>query len=107
VSENGAITHLLLKDGSRIETDMVVVSAGIRPIVDIASASGLTVDRAIVCDDQMRTNDPDIFALGECVQHRGKIYGLVDPIWEQANVLAGVLTGKNPQAAYPGSWPKY
>ncbi len=101
--EDGRITHLLLKDGSRVETDMVVVSAGIRPINDVAQASGLTVDKAIVCDDRMRTSDPDIFALGECVQHRGRIYGLVDPIWEQANVLADVITGKNPEAAYLGS----
>ncbi len=103
VREGGRITHLLMKDGSRIDADMVVVSAGIRPIADIAVASGLTVDKAIVCDDQMRTSDPDVFSLGECVQHRGKIYGLVDPIWEQAGVLADVITGKNPQAAYLGS----
>src|SRR6185295_1262353 len=103
VAENGRITHLLFKDGSRLDTDMVVVSAGIRPITDVAAASGLTVDKAIVCDDQMRTSDPEIFSVGECVQHRGKIYGLVDPIWEQCNVLADVLTGKNPAAAYAGS----
>jgi hypothetical protein len=65
VAENDRITHLLLKDGSRLETDMVVVSAGIRPITDIAVASGLTVDKAIVCDDQMRTSDRDVFAVGE------------------------------------------
>jgi nitrite reductase (NADH) large subunit len=103
VSENGRVTHLILKDGSRVETDMVVVSAGIRPIAEVASASGLTVEKAIVVDDQMRTNDPDVLALGECVQHRGKIYGLVDPIWEQAKVLADLVTGANPQAAYRGS----
>ncbi|MBI3854833.1 MAG: NAD(P)/FAD-dependent oxidoreductase [Planctomycetes bacterium] len=103
VTEDGRITHLRLKDGSRLDTDMVVVSAGIRPITEIASASGLSVDKAIVCDDQMRTSDPDIFAVGECVQHRGRIYGLVDPIWDQANVLADVITGKNPASAYLGS----
>ena len=103
VAENGRITHLEMQDGSRVETDMVVVSAGIRPITDVASASGLAVDKAIVTDDQMRTSDPDIFSLGECVQHRGRIYGLVDPIWEQAKVLADVLTGANPGAAYLGS----
>jgi nitrite reductase (NADH) large subunit len=103
VSENGRITHLQLKDGSKVETDMVVVSAGIRPITDPAAASGLAVEKGIVVDDQMRTSDPDVFAVGECVQHRGKLYGLVDPIWEQANVLADVLTGRNPQAAYVGS----
>ncbi len=101
--EDGKITHLEFKDGTTLETDMVVVSAGIRPIVEVASASGLAVEKAIVTDDQMRTNDPKIFALGECVQHRGRIYGLVDPIWEMANVLADVITGTNPDAAYTGS----
>jgi nitrite reductase (NADH) large subunit len=103
VSQKGKIAHLLLKDGSRVETDMVVVSAGIRPITEVAVASGLTVNKGIVCDDRMRTSDPEISALGECVEHRGKLYGLVDPIWEQAGVLADILTGKNPEAAYQGS----
>jgi nitrite reductase (NADH) large subunit len=97
------ITHVEFKDGSSLETDMVVVSTGIRPITEIAMLSGLTVNRAIVCDDQMRTSDPEIFALGECVEHRGQTYGLVDPIWEQANVLADVLTQTKPDAAYCGS----
>jgi nitrite reductase (NADH) large subunit len=97
------VTGLQFKDGSTLETDMVVVSAGIRPITEIAKDSGLTVERGIVCNDQMRTSDPDIFAVGECVQHRGAIYGLVDPIWEQAATLADVITEKNPHAAYTGS----
>ena len=58
VRADGRITHLEFKDGSTLDTDMVVVSAGIRPITDIATASGLTVEQAIVCDDQMRTSDP-------------------------------------------------
>src|SRR5688572_16393796 len=82
---------------------MVVVSTGIRPICEIATASGLAVNRGIVCDDQMRTSDPAIFAVGECVEHRGQLYGLVDPIWDQANVLADVITGAGPDAAYHGS----
>jgi len=103
VSEGGRVVGLELKDGSRIDTDMVVVSAGIRPITEIATASGLTVNKGIVCDDQMRTSDPDVFALGECVEHRERIYGLVDPIWEMAGVLADVVTGVNPRSAYLGS----
>jgi nitrite reductase (NADH) large subunit len=82
---------------------MVVVSAGIRPITELAKNSGLTVNRGIVCNDQMQTSDPDIFALGECVEHRGMIYGLVDPIWEQARTLADVITDANPTAGYEGS----
>jgi nitrite reductase (NADH) large subunit len=97
------VTGLQFKDGTTLETDMVVVSAGIRPIVEIAKDSGLTVERGIVCDDQLRTSDPDIFAVGECVQHRGVIYGLIDPIWDQAKTVADVLTDVNPHAAYPGS----
>jgi nitrite reductase (NADH) large subunit len=100
---DGRITHLEFKDGTTLDTDMVVVSAGIRPITEIATASALTVKRGIVCDDQMRTSDPDVFALGECIEHRGQLYGLVDPIWEQANVLADVITGVKPDAAYHGS----
>ena len=97
------VTGLRFKDGSTLETDMVVVSTGIRPIVEIATDSGLAVERGIVCDDRMRTSDPDVFAVGECVQHRGVIYGLVDPIWDQARTLADVITETNPAAAYEGS----
>lgn len=97
------VTGLQFTDGSTLTTDMVVVSAGIRPITEIAKDSGLTVDRGIVCDDQMRTSDPRIFAVGECVQHRSVIYGLVDPIWQQAATLADVITDTNPRSAYLGS----
>lgn len=97
------VTGLRLKDGTTLETDMVVVSAGIRPIVEVAKDSGLAVERGIVCDDQMRTSDPDIFAVGECAQHRGVVYGLVDPIWDQVKTVADVLTEVKPDAAYRGS----
>ena len=103
VRVDGRIARLDFKDGSTLATDMVVISAGIRPIAEIAGASGLSVNKGIVCDDQMRTSDRHIFAVGECVEHRGRIYGLVDPIWEQANVLADVLTGLNLKAEYLGS----
>jgi nitrite reductase (NADH) large subunit len=103
VRTNDRITHLEFKDGSTMDTDMVVVSAGIRPITEIGAASALSVNRGIVCDDQMRTSDPQIFAVGECVEHRGQLYGLVDPIWEQAKVLADVITDTRPDAAYLGS----
>ena len=83
---------------------MVVLTAGIRPNVGLGVVSGLTVERAIVTDDQMRSvDDPDIYAVGECAQHRGEVYGLVAPLWEQAVVLADHLTGVNPKAAYHGS----
>jgi nitrite reductase (NADH) large subunit len=100
---DGRVTGLRFKDGSTLDTDMVVISCGIRPNADEARAAGLAVERAIVVDDQLRTSDPDVFAVGECAQHRGRLYGLVDPVYEQARVLADVITGAKPQAAYAGT----
>ncbi|MBV9312171.1 MAG: NAD(P)/FAD-dependent oxidoreductase [Pseudonocardia sp.] len=100
----GSVTGVVLSDGALLETDMVVVTAGIRANVGLAVVSGLTVERAIVTDDQMRSvDDPDIYAVGECAQHRGEVYGLVAPLWEQATVLADHLTGADLKAAYHGS----
>jgi nitrite reductase (NADH) large subunit len=100
---DGTVRGLRFKDGSTLDTDMVVISCGIRPNVEEARAAGLAVERAVVVDDQLRTSDPNVFAVGECAQHRGKVYGLVDPLYEQARVLADVLTGARPHAAYTGS----
>jgi NAD(P)H-nitrite reductase large subunit len=103
IGEDGTVTGVKFKDGSVLETDMVVISCGIRPNVDEARAAGLTVEKAIVVDDQLRTSDPSIYAVGECAQHRGRLYGLVDPVYEQARVAAEVLTGVSSDAAYTGS----
>ena len=93
-----------LRDLTEIRCDLVVVAAGIRPNTDVAVTSGFTVERAIVVDDQMRTvDDENVYAVGECVQHRGEVYGLVAPLWEQAMVLADQVTGANPESAYLGS----
>ena len=97
------VEAVVLKDGRRIDTDLLVVAAGVRPHTDVAVRSGLEVERAIVVDDQLRTDDPDVYAIGECAQHRGEVYGLVAPAWEHAKVLADVLTGTDPEAEYHGS----
>jgi len=104
LSENGSVTGLVFSDGSEIECDMLVVSAGIRPNVGLARRAGLTVERAIVVDDHLRSiDDDDVYVVGECVQHRGQVYGLVGPLWEQAAVLADHLTGTDSRAVYQGS----
>jgi len=98
------VLGLRFADDTTLETDMVVISAGIKANWEIAAGSGLTTERGIVVDDQMRCiDDRDIYAVGECAQHRGQTYGLVAPLWEQAKVLADHITGKNPKAAYHGS----
>ncbi len=99
-----SVTGLQFADGTSLECDMVVISAGIKPNSEIGAKCGLTVERAIVVDNQMRSmEDPDIYVVGECAQHRGQVYGLVAPLWEQAKVLADHITGHNPEAAYHGS----
>jgi nitrite reductase (NADH) large subunit len=85
-------------DGSRVDADLVVVAAGIRPNVELARKAGLRVNRGIVVNDYMETSHPDIFAVGECVEHNGICYGLVAPLIEQGKVLAATITGnKGPQ----------
>ena len=92
---------VLLEDGTVIDADIVIMAAGIRPEARLAVDAGLTVERGIVVDDQMQTNDPDILALGECVEHNSVVYGLVAPLYEMAKVAAQTLLGKD--AAYSGS----
>jgi len=102
--DRGAVTGVRFADGDTVATDMVVVAAGIRPNTEFARNGGLVVERGILVDDQMRCEDESsVYAVGECAQHRGEVYGLVAPVWEQAVVLAEHLTGTNPDAAYTGS----
>ncbi len=100
------VTGLAFKDGSTLECEMVVIAAGIRPNVDVAVGAGLRVQRGIVVGDDLTCDGvPDVCAIGECAEHRGRVYGLVAPAWEQAQVLADRLSGKNPRALYAGSRP--
>ncbi|HVJ51718.1 MAG TPA: nitrite reductase large subunit NirB [Aliidongia sp.] len=82
-----------LADGREIPGDLVVMAIGIRPNIDLARSAGLLVNRGVAVGDDMRTSDPCIFAVGECVEHRSKTYGLVAPIWEMAKVCADHLAG--------------
>ncbi len=98
------VTGLVFEDGRTLEYEMVVIATGITPNTEIGVRCGLRVERAIVVDDQMRSlDDPDIYVVGECAQHAGRVYGLVSPLWEQAKVLADHITGRNLNAAYHGS----
>jgi nitrite reductase (NADH) large subunit len=90
-----------LVDGRRIDADAVIFAAGIRPNVALAKDAGISVNRGIVVDDRLQTAAPDIYALGECAEHRGICYGLVEPAYEQARVLARYLAGA--AVAYQGS----
>ena len=98
---NGRVEAVELRDGSTIPADAVVVAVGIRANTELARTAGLNVNRGIVVDDHLETSVAGIHAIGECAEHRGCCYGLVEPAYEQAQVLARRLAGGN--ASYPGS----
>jgi nitrite reductase (NADH) large subunit len=97
----GRVEGVELVDGRLIEAEAVIFAAGIRPNVALAKEAGIAVNRGIAVDDHLETSAENIFALGECAEHRGICYGLVEPAYEQARVLAHHLAGKG--ASYPGS----
>jgi len=98
---DGHVEAVELAHGSRIDCDAVILAAGIRPNIALAKEAGIAVNRGVVVNDVMQTSCSDIFALGECAEHRGICYGLVEPAYEQGNVLARHLAGR--EAAYQGS----
>lgn len=87
-----------LEDGTEIDCDMVVMAVGIRPNTALAADAGLEVGRGIKVDACLRTSDPDIFSVGECVEFEGNCYGLVATLYEQARVAGAVLCGQTDQA---------
>ena len=89
----GTVEGIEFANGELLEADLVVIAAGIRPNADLGRKAGVTVNRGIVVNDYMETSDPRVFAVGECVEHRGQVYGLVAPLLEQGKVLAATITG--------------
>ncbi|MDY6943724.1 MAG: nitrite reductase large subunit NirB [Pseudomonadota bacterium] len=97
-----AVRAVRFKSGEEIPADLVVMAVGIRPNVKLAKESGLYCERGILVTDTMQTYDPAVYAVGECIQHRGATYGLVAPIWDQAKVCANHLAGLG-YSRYEGS----
>ncbi|POX39519.1 FAD-dependent oxidoreductase [Streptomyces sp. Ru73] len=90
-TEDGAVRAVELADGYALDADLVVLACGVRPRTGLAAAAGLTVRRGVVVDDALRTDDPRVFAIGDCAEHDGVTYGLAGPALEQADLLAARL----------------
>ncbi|PCJ83748.1 MAG: nitrite reductase large subunit [Thiotrichaceae bacterium] len=90
-NKNGRVSGVKFTDGSEIDADLVVMAVGIRPNFELAKKAGIHCERGILVNDTMQTFDPQIYAVGECVQHRNECYGLVAPLFEQAKVAANHL----------------
>ncbi len=82
------VSGVRFDDGAELETDLIVMTTGVRPNIELASRAGLRCERGILVDDTLQTFDPSIYAVGECVQHRNNTFGLLAPLWEQARVCA-------------------
>lgn len=89
----GHISAVQFDDGSQIPCDLLVMAIGVRPNIDLAKTAGIYCDKGIMVSDTLQTYDPSIYAVGECIQHRGDIFGLVAPLFEQAKVCANHLSG--------------
>lgn len=98
---DGHVVAVELDDGTRIKADIVVMAVGIRPSTGLARSAGLDCERGILVDDHMVTSDPDVLAVGECVQHNGLCYGLVAPLWDMCRSLADYVTDQ--PSGYGGS----
>ncbi|XJZ28753.1 nitrite reductase large subunit NirB [Bacillota bacterium Lsc_1132] len=96
------VTGLKFKDGCQIKADLVVMAVGIKPNVELARTAGIPVNRGIIVNDYLETEIPSIFAVGECAEHRGFVYGLVAPLYQQAQTLAKQICGIS-DAGYQGS----
>ncbi len=97
------VSGVRFQDGSELPADLVVMAVGVRANIDLGKAAGLHCERGIVVDDQMQTSDPHILAVGECAQHRGMVYGLVAPLFEQGKTIARRLAGATDHSGYTGS----
>ncbi|MFG3204923.1 NAD(P)/FAD-dependent oxidoreductase [Streptomyces sp. NPDC048192] len=98
----GAVRSVELADGYALDADLVVLACGVRPRTGLAEQAGLAVHKGILVDDELRTSDPRIHAVGDCVQHDGTVYGLASPALEQADALAELLAGDS-RARYSGT----
>ena len=92
--EDGKVKALMLDDGTELPCDLLVMAVGIRPSTALAKEAGLATGRGIHVDDQMLTSAEDVFAVGECVEHDGAVFGLVAPLYDQAKVLSETLLGQ-------------
>jgi nitrite reductase (NADH) large subunit len=101
IAGNERAEAVVLADGRCIATDFVVLAVGIRPNIDLARSAKLDANRGILVGDDMATSDPNIYAVGECIEHNGQIFGLVAPIWEQTKVCAARLAGELSAAYVP------
>ena len=103
-TDGDRVTGVVFSDGTALACDFVVVAAGVRPAADLARRAGLAVARGIVVDDTLACSGADnVYAIGDCAEHRGQLQGLVAPAWDQARILADRLTGRNTRATYIGS----
>ncbi len=102
-AEAECAARLRLKDQRVLPAEIILVSAGVRPRVELAQAAGLAVNKGIVVDDYLRTNAAGIYAAGDCAEHAGRVYGILPAVWDQAPAAAANMAGR--EVLYTGTIP--
>ncbi|URA09239.1 nitrite reductase large subunit NirB [Thermospira aquatica] len=100
LGSTAGIEEAIFKDGQRFKVDLVLFSCGIKPNLDLAKKCNLNYNKGILVDEHLRTNDPDIFAIGECIEFAGKTFGLVSQVYEHARLLASYLATRDDNLKY-------
>jgi len=103
IAGNGKVEGVRLAGGAELDADLVVVATGVRPEIELARAAGLEVERGVVVDDELRASHPGVWAVGECAEHRGLVYGLWAPVRRQARAAGASVAGR--PAAFHGAVP--
>ena len=103
IDGENSVSSILLEDGERLFTDLVLLSTGIRSNTNLATAAGLTVNRGIVVDHNLQTSDKDIYAAGDAAEFDDRVYGIIPAALEQARAAAAAITGSSPE--YEGTIP--
>lgn len=101
VTRTGKALRLTLSDGSSLDADVVLSAIGLRPRTALAAAAGITINRGVVVDNQLKTSAPDIYAIGDCAEVQGRVLPYVMPLMQQARTLAKVLAGSEALLNYP------
>ena len=102
---DGSVKGIKIKDGPELEADIVLIQAGIRPTIDLAKDAKLETNRGIIVNQFLETSDPDICAVGDCIEYKNQTWGIIPACLEQTKILAAAIKGKK-DFAYKGTIPK-
>jgi nitrite reductase (NADH) large subunit len=102
---NGKVTGIKLKDGRHLDAGIVLIQAGINPTIDLAENSGIKTNKGIIVNEYLETSEPEVYAVGDCIEYKNQIYGIIPACMEQSKIIAASIVGAKTKE-YEGTIPK-